>query len=378
MKIEVEKMLNLFKIRKDLHKIPELGFEESKTQKYLLNILKQFKNLKIHVFDFTGILVEYSYGKGEYKLFRADMDALPIKEETGCDFQSEHDGKMHACGHDLHMTILLGLIEKVVLEKLEENILFLFQPAEEGKGGAQMIIKTGIFENYHISEAYSLHVTGNLPVGTVSSKKGIFFANSQEVDILFKGKSAHVAFPENGKDALEAGVEFYNLVSKSIKKNFSIPQTIRCFFGKISAGTARNVIASECRLEGTFRSFFDDDHEKIKEILETVAEEVSKKFQIKSEIKYLSFYRHVFNNAELFLKLKKCCKSLKYKFEKAEAVFTGEDFGFFAEKYKGLLFWLGANQGEKQDLHSSKFLPNEKAIDVGINILFNLLERGKI
>ena len=371
-------MLNLFKIRKDLHKIPELGFEESKTQKYLLNILKQFKNLKIHVFDFTGILVEYSYGKGEYKLFRADMDALPIKEETGCDFQSEHDGKMHACGHDLHMTILLGLIEKVVLEKLEENILFLFQPAEEGKGGAQMIIKTGIFENYHISEAYSLHVTGNLPVGTVSSKKGIFFANSQEVDILFKGKSAHVAFPENGKDALEAGVEFYNLVSKSIKKNFSIPQTIRCFFGKISAGTARNVIASECRLEGTFRSFFDDDHEKIKEILETVAEEVSKKFQIKSEIKYLSFYRHVFNNAELFLKLKKCCKSLKYKFEKAEAVFTGEDFGFFAEKYKGLLFWLGANQGEKQDLHSSKFLPNEKAIDVGINILFNLLERGKI
>ena len=366
-------MLDLFKIRRYLHKIPELGFEEFKTQKYLLNILKKFKNLKIHLFNFTGILIEYSHGKGEYKLFRADMDALPIKEETKCDFQSEHEGKMHACGHDMHMTILLGLIEKVVREKLEENILFLFQPAEEGKGGAQRIIKTGIFKDYHISEAYALHVTGNLPAGTISSKKGIFFANSQEADILFKGKSAHVAFPENGIDALEAGAEFYNSVNDRIKKNFSVPQTIRCFFGRISAGTARNIIASECRLEGTFRSFFDDDHEKIKEILEMTLEDISQKYQVKSEIKYLSFYKHVFNNAELFTKLKQYCKNLKYKFLEAEAVFTGEDFGFFAEKYKGLLFWLGANQGEKQDLHSSKFLPDEKAIEVGINILFDLL-----
>ena len=366
-------MLDLYKIRKDLHKIPELGFEEFKTQQYILNILKKFKNLKIRLFDFTGILVEYSYGKGEYKLFRTDMDALPIKEKTNCDFQSEHSGKMHACGHDIHMTILLGLIEKVVREKLEENILFLFQPAEEGKGGAQKIIQTGVFKNYQISEAFALHITGNLPVGTVSTKKGIFFANSQEADIIFKGKSAHIAFPENGKDALEAGAEFYHLIKENIRKNFTIPQTIRCFFGKISAGTIRNVIASECKLEGTFRSFFDDDHEKIKEILETIAKEVSQKFQIKSDIKYLSFYKHVFNNTELFTKLKKCCKFLKYKFVVAEAVFTGEDFGFFAEKYKGLLFWLGANQGEKQDIHSSKFLPNEKAINVGINLFYSLL-----
>ncbi len=367
-------MLDLFGIRKELHKIPELGFEEFKTQKYILNILKKFPGLKIHLFDFTGILVEYSFGDGEYKLFRADLDALPVKEETDCDFKSEHSGKMHACGHDLHMTILLGLIERVVREELQENILFLFQPAEEGLGGAEKIIQTGILDKFKISEAYALHISGNLPVGTVSSKKGIFFANSQEIDIIFKGKSAHIAYPEKGKDALAAGIDFYHSVLVNIQKNFSIPQTVRCFFGKIAAGTTRNVIASECILEGTFRSFFDNDHEKIKEILEMATEEISIKHQIKPEIKYLSFYKHVSNDAELYAKLKKICKSGKYKFKDAEAVFTGEDYGFFAEKYKGILFWLGANQGEKQDIHSSKFLPDEKAIEVGIEIFFELIK----
>ena len=122
-------MFNLIDIRKELHKIPELGFEEIKTHKYILQLLENLEGLKIHTFDFPGILIEYSHGYGKYKLFRADMDGLPITEDTNCCFESEHKGKMHACGHDIHMTILIGLIEKVVTDNVSENLLFLFQPA---------------------------------------------------------------------------------------------------------------------------------------------------------------------------------------------------------------------------------------------------------
>jgi N-acetyldiaminopimelate deacetylase len=192
-------MLNFIKIRKYLHQIPELAFEEFKTKEYLLKILKMLKDIKIHTFDFPGILVEYSHGKGEYTLFRSDMDALPITEETGCDFASEHPGKMHACGHDMHMTILLGLIEKVSNERIEQNILFLFQPAEEGKGGAKRILDTGTLDKFPIKETYALHVKGDIPVGTVSTKPGIFFANTEEVDIVFTGIGAHVALADRSR-----------------------------------------------------------------------------------------------------------------------------------------------------------------------------------
>ncbi|RLC49181.1 MAG: amidohydrolase [Candidatus Cloacimonadota bacterium] len=366
--------MNLSEIRKNLHQIPELGFEEFKTQKFILSILKQFPQLKIHTFPFTGIVAEYSVGKGDYKLIRADMDALPIEEETDCDFRSQHPGKMHACGHDVHMTILLGLIEKVIQADLQQNILFVFQPAEEGKGGAKKMLETGFFDSFSISEAFALHVSGSLPLGTISSKAGIFFANTEEVDVIFKGKSAHVAFPETGKDALKAGIDFLRIVEENLQKNFTIPDTIRCVFGKMEAGTVRNAIPADCKLEGTIRAFFDDDLRKIKEILEFSGKEIAEKNGVQTKIKYLSYYKAVKNEKTLYQKLKSVCRKLNLKFEEAEAVFTGEDFGYFSEKYPGLLFWLGANQGEKQDLHSSSFLPDEKAIPIGVDVFFKLIK----
>ena len=366
--------MDLFEIRKDLHKIPELGFEEFKTQKYILNILKQFPQLKIHTFPFTGIVAEYANGKDDYKIFRADMDALPITEETNCDFPSLHPGKMHACGHDVHMAYMLGLIEKVVTANLPKNILFVFQPAEEGKGGARKMLETGFFDDFSIAEAFALHVSGSLPLGTISSKAGIFFANTEEVDVTFKGESAHVAFADKGKDALQAGIDFLGFLRENLQKNFTIPDSIRCVFGKMEAGTVRNAIAADCKLEGTIRAFFDNDLRKIREVLEFSAKKTAAKNLVRTNVKYLSYYKSVKNSKILFEKLKSVCRELNLKFKEAEAVFTGEDFGYFTEKFGGLLFWLGTNRGEKQDLHSSAFLPDERAIPLGINIFFKLIE----
>lgn len=365
-------MLDLINVRKELHKIPELAFEEFKTKEYLINVLETFKDIKMHTFDFPGILVEYSHGKGEYKLFRSDMDALPIKEETGCNFASEHPGKMHACGHDMHMTILIGLIERVIRENLEQNLLFLFQPAEEGKGGAKRILETGVLDKYEISEAYALHVKGDIPVGTVSSRSGIFFANTEEVDVIFNGRSAHVALAEKGIDALYAGFEFYRIVNEKIKVNFPDQKNILCKFGRMEAGSVRNAVAANCIMEGTLRALETDDLKKIERIIKNCAQIVSEKIGVQWKVNIFNFYTSVINNKTLYQRLLSRLGNIK--FEPAKIMMGGEDFGFFAKKYKGLLILLGANQGEEQDLHSSGFLPDEKAIEVGVQLFRSLIQ----
>ncbi|MDA3814506.1 MAG: amidohydrolase [Candidatus Cloacimonetes bacterium] len=368
--------MDLNKIRKELHKIPELGFEEVKTQKYILQLLENLDGLKIHTFDFPGILIEYSHGFGKYKFFRADMDGLPITEDTNCGFESEHKGKMHACGHDIHMTILIGLIEKIVADNIEENLLFLFQPAEEGKGGATRIINTGIFDKFDISEAYALHVNGGMKTGVIASRTGIFFANTQEIEVVFRGRSAHVAFAEKGINALTAGVEFYFEIENEIRKEFPLGKPVICAFGKMNAGVVMNAVPAECILEGTFRAFTNEDHETLKALIENLKSKIAKKQGVDTEIIYKAYYKEVVNDKILFEKLKIIANETGIEFKEAEMVFTGEDFGFFTEKYNGLLFWLGVgNKKDNADLHSSQFLPDEKAIDLGVDIFFHLINK---
>ncbi len=363
--------MNLIKIRKDLHQIPELGFREFKTQEYILNILKQFP-LIIHTFDFTGIVAEYKKNDGDYLIFRADMDALPILEETGCDFESKHKGKMHACGHDIHMTILLGLIYKVFQENSNQNILFVFQPAEEGQGGAKKIIDTGIFNDFKIAGAYALHVYGKLPVGTISTKPGIFFANASEFNIHFEGKTAHVAFPENGKNAFSASIDFYQQMKERMTKKLG--EKYICEIGKITGGQVRNAIPDKTIFEGTMRSFSDENQNKMKDIIREIAKEIELKTEVKVKPEFLSDYISVNNNQKIFDNFQKIIKNTQYKFLEAKAVMTGEDFGFFTQNFPGLLFWLGADNGQHYDLHYSKFLPDERAIAVGVDVFWKIIE----
>ncbi|RLC50050.1 MAG: hypothetical protein DRI23_07920 [Candidatus Cloacimonadota bacterium] len=366
-------MIDLIKIRQDLHRIPELGFEEFKTTAYLSSILEGINEITIYYFDFPGVLAVYSRGNGSYKLFRADMDALPISEKTNCSFSSRHSGKMHACGHDVHMTILLGLIDKVVHKRIKENLLFLFQPAEEGMGGAERILKTGILDRFKISNAFALHVSGSLPVGTISTKPGIFFANTQEIEMKITGKSAHVAFPEHGRNALAAGAEFYLEIQKIVKSEFDRSDPVVCEFGKMRAGTVMNAIAAECTLEGTMRAFTLKNMKRIRKYIEELSLTLNKKYDVQFQQIYKSFYKQVTNESALYEKLKSIAADSGYDFVEADAVFTGEDFGYYAEKYTGLLFWLGANQGEKQNLHSPNFLPSEKSIEIGVDLLYKMI-----
>ena len=362
---------HLYEFRKKLHRTPEVAFQEFKTQQTIIDELNAFKGLKMIKFEPTGLLVEYSHGEGDYLLFRADMDALPIQENTDCDFQSENEGFSHACGHDIHITALIGLIKYVVEKKLKMNILFFFQPAEEGHGGAMHIIKTGVFDNYNIKNAYALHVTGAYPTGTIGVKSGIIFAIPQEFDIEFIGKSGHVSMPHKGRDSFLAAMSFYKDIKELITVKFPAQEPILFHVGKIKAGTVRNIIPEYCRYEGTFRCLSKDIKEEIKALMYLVAKSIELSHDVEVKINLLSSYDPVINDEYVVNKL---IKHLPATINVVEVDYsmTGEDFGFFSGMYPSVLFWLGTNCDE--DLHSSKFLPDEKCIDVALEVYKSILE----
>ncbi len=364
-------MLDLIKIRKILHQIPELAFQEFKTQALLESVLTTLHNLKIFKFPFPGLLVEYRVNNADFILYRADMDALPIQEKTNCDFSSTHTGIMHACGHDIHMTVLLGLIEKILQNHVKQNCLFLFQPAEEGMGGAESVLKTKILQSYSIQAAYALHVNGNLEVGTVSTKPGIIFGIPQEFDITFTGESSHAAFPNKGKDAIIMANQFINLMHTSIGKLFAATNPVIFHIGKITGGQVRNALASSCLLQGTHRTLDKLSWTRMNDLIRNCCDAISNIHQTEIKPEFLSTYDPVLNSPEIYHKFKQNLPS-DIVFTEAETVLTGEDFGFFTSIYPGLLFWLGAGTGG--ELHSPFFLPNDKCIKTGIDVLFSTLQ----
>jgi len=346
-----------------LHRIPEEGCKEKLTQAYLLEVLGKFACLRLRKLG-TGILAEYAGGKGSYKLFRADMDALPVNEQTGAEFASEHSGWMHACGHDVHMSVLLGLIEKVARSGLKKNLLFLFQPAEELGLGAKAVVSSGVLDEYDIEAAFALHVSPKYAVGTVASKAGTIFAAAQEFDFVIVGKGAHAANPEQGRDALLAGCDLVQRLQE-LKK----PSNRICI-GEINAGSIRNAIADRAIIKGTHRSLHEDD-KKINRQLKASADEVASGYGVQIELRFGASTAEVVNDEELFARWKAILPE-DVKFVDSAVEYTAEDFGVLSCIYPGLLFWLGAGVSEF-GLHNGKFLPDSRAIAVGVESFFCLI-----
>lgn len=365
--------MNLYQIRKDLHEIPEIGFDVFKTKKYIIDLFKDKEDLKIIELDFNAIIMIYEKGEQEdYYLFRADMDALPIKEKTGCEYSSLHTNTMHACGHDIHMTVLIGLIDKVLTAKVKKNIIFVFQPGEEGHGGALKIIQSKVLDIYPIKECYALHVAGQMPLGKLACKAGIIFGIPQEFDVEFQGVSSHIATPQYGKDALLAGVQFYTSMKQLIPQAINPVEPTVFQIGKAQAGVVRNAIADRCLFQGTHRTLSVENRNKINQIMQRVAEHIAKANDLEVEVSLLGTFDPVVNDQELYNKFCKVINNSSYTYEECNYTMTGEDFGYFTSYYKGLLFWLGSGDMEN-NLHSDKFLPKNEAIVVGIDVMWNLL-----
>ncbi|KLO24444.1 amidohydrolase [Marinitoga sp. 1197] len=368
-------MISPVELRHILHQNPELGFEEFETTKILekniIDLSKQY-NTKIEILKplSTGLVVKYTPLKNNnYILFRADIDALPIKEKNEIKFKSKNNF-MHACGHDIHMSILYGLIEYVLKNNIQKNLLFLFQPAEEGGGGAKKILESGIFNKFNISKAYALHVTDEYEKGTIATSKGVLFASAVEIDIEFFGKNAHIAFPQDGKNALNAMRIFLDSIEK-IPKNPTSPLLFG--IGKIQSGEVRNVIPSYAKIEGSIRSLNLDYTESYINKLNKILKSIENFTEVKYEITMGSRYKEVVNDEYLYNEFIEKINN-EYQIINCGYKMTGEDFGFIAEKYPSLMFWLGTKVDKKFGLHSPYFLPDDSIINIGIEIFKKILK----
>ncbi|MBO0474236.1 N-acetyldiaminopimelate deacetylase [Enterococcus sp. DIV0840] len=366
----------LIEIRRQLHQIPEIGLEEEKTQKYLLEIIKSIDKEFIEYTTWrTGILV-FVHGKAPQKTigWRADIDGLPIKEEVVSDFQSTHNGYMHACGHDFHMTIGLGLLEQMTLEQPINNYLFLFQPAEENEAGGMLMYEAGAFGSWLPDEFYGLHVNSELPVGKITTKVGTLFAATCEVQITLTGKGGHAAFPHASNDMIVAGMSLIQQAQTIVSRNVNPVEGAVVTFGTFNAGTATNVIAGEATISGTIRTLTEEMNQLTQIRIREIGEGIAKSFNCEVEV-FLDQkgYVPVINNKE---KTENFMTFMEHEsgvlFEEADVAMTGEDFGYLLSKVRGTMFWLGVDSA--YGLHSAKFEPKEEAIPFAVEHISNFLK----
>lgn len=359
-------------LRHLLHQNPELAYQEFQTTKLIIDAVSALPNFDkrftIHTPMETGVLVEYKVNDGKYLLFRADIDALPICEETLFEFKSKND-YMHACGHDVHTSILFGLVEYATRENINHNLLFLFQPAEESGGGAMKFFATGIFNQFNIKKAFALHVTDEFPKGTIASTSGVLFASALEINLDFHGRSSHVAFPQNGRNAFNALRMFLDAVDK-IPKGINAATLLG--FGKIASGSVRNIIPGNAKLEGTIRALTMKETDEIASHLKIIAAGVEQITDVKISVTKGAHYPEVLVDDSLFRSLSKILAK-NFTFLDCGFKMTGEDFGYISHQYPSFMFWLGTSTGEQFGLHNPQFLPGDEVIEIGTNVFKEIL-----
>lgn len=360
----------LISIRRDLHRIPEIGFQEYKTQQYLLNILNQYPEERIEIETWrTGIFVKVNGTAPEKMLaYRADIDALSIEEQTGLPFSSEHPGFMHACGHDMHMTIALGIIDHFVHHPVKHDLLFLFQPAEEGPGGAEPMLESDVLKKWTPDLITALHIAPELPVGTISTKSGLLFANTSELVIDLEGKGGHAAYPHTADDMVVAASTLVTQLQTVISRNTDPLDSAVITIGTITGGTAQNIIAEHAHLEGTIRTLSEESMCMVKKRIEELVKGIEIGFRCKGKVTYPSVYHQVYNTSGLteeFMQFVKDHNLAEVKM--AKEAMTGEDFGYMLKKYPGFMFWLGADSSH--GLHHAKLNPDEGAMETAVNVM---------
>jgi N-acetyldiaminopimelate deacetylase len=361
---------SLIQIRRDLHQIPEPGYKEFKTQSYLLNLIRQLpqERLEIRLWQ-TGIVVRVKGANPRKRIgYRADMDGLPIAEETTYPFKSIHEGYMHACGHDLHMTIGFGLLAHFAHHLIDDDLVFIFQPAEEGPGGAKPMLESDVLSDWRPDLIIALHIAPEYPVGTIATRPGILFANTSELFIDLKGKGGHAAFPHKANDMVVAASHLVTQLQTIVSRNLNPLDAGVITIGKITGGTKQNIIAEQARLEGTIRTFSLESMIKIKERIEALVKGIEWGFQCTADIDYGCSYAQVNNHAELTRTFMEWVRESNHAtLIECEPAMTGEDFGYFLEEIPGFMFWLGVDT--PYGLHHAKIEPNEEAIHVAVNLL---------
>jgi len=358
--------------RRALHRVPEKGFAEFKTQKIIMDALDEIGVPYTTERTWVIGLIEGAL-PGETVALRADIDALPLDEPEGLSFRSEHPGMMHACGHDAHAAILLGAAKVLcgMKDSLHGRVKLFFQPAEESEGGAAPMVEAGAMENPHVDRVYGLHVMPRLPVGVIETRPGTLNASTDTVLLTVRGKAAHGAYPETGCDAIVCAAQIVTALQTLVSRNLSPLSSAVLSFGVISGGTAQNIICDEGTRRGTLRTANRDIRAMMKQRIRETAEGIAQAMGCRAEANVFSGYAALVNDENEAARILRVGARLfggDNAIIKPEPSMGGEDFSFFSDCAPSAFFHIGCSRAENlpaPPLHSKDFYLEEDCLVIG-------------
>ena len=384
MKINIKKEIqkiseHIYSYRRDFHQYPELSFQEYRTAETISKHLESFGIEHRTEVGKTGVVGEIVFGDGPTIALRADMDALPIQEVGDLKYKSKNEGVMHACGHDGHMAILLGAANALSKNKKlkKGKVRFIFQPAEEGAGGARYMIKDGCLDQ--VDEIYGLHLWNYQPVGEIGVKNGPIMAAADMFDIIIKGKGGHGATPQGTVDAIVVASNLITMLQTIVSRNTNPLDNTVVTIGEINGGQNFNVIADEVRLTGTTRAYTENNRNMIKKRMQDIIDGVSKSFKAEIVLKYKEGYPPTVNHEDptkLVLEASSMVggKGAGYPY----LSMGGEDFSYYLQKVPGCFFFVGSAPDKNNILstphHCSHFDIDERSLLIGASVYVNLID----
>ena len=365
--------------RKQIHSQPELGFKEFKTSSFIVDKLKSF-GIDVHQgLGGTGVVGTLKNGSGPTIGIRADIDALPIKEQNDIDYKSTHENCMHACGHDGHTSVLLGTAKHLSKHKdFSGTIHFIFQPAEEVLGGAKAMIDDGLFDKFPMDAVYGLHNWPGLPVGQVAVNDGPMMASFDTFEITLTGKGTHAAMPHLGADPIAAGAALITNIQSIVSRRISPLKSGVISVTQMNSGDTTNVIPDYAILKGTVRSFDMDVRQSMQDMLTEMVTVLPPLYGVTGEMDYHIRYPVTTTYSQAYLDIKEAATSVlgadKVKTD-VEPSMASEDFSFMSQIVKGAYFWLGVDgSNPSKPLHNAAYDFNDDAIETGIKVWVSLVE----
>jgi amidohydrolase len=371
--------------RRQFHEHPELGFQEFETARGVVQRLRAMgvEDIRtgIAVTGVTG-LIHGGKGPGNVVLLRADMDALPILEENDVEYVSQIPGKMHACGHDAHTAMLLG-IARVLTERKDEfagTVKLLFQPAEEGGGGAKIMIDEGVLSDPNVDAVFGMHMDQGSPVGTISTRPGPLLAAADRFHVTIRGKGGHGAHPDLTHDPIAIGAQIVTALQTIVAREIDPIQPAVCTVGALIAGDAANVIPDTAILRGTLRSFDPEVREHLAEAVERLCVGIGEAMRAEIEYEYRPGYPATINEpamTQLVMEVAAEVVGAENVIEKAQSM-GAEDFSYFLEERPGCFYFVGSVNEEKGltwGHHHPRFDIDEESMAHGMEVMIRTVLR---
>jgi amidohydrolase len=375
----------LVRYRRHFHEHPELSLEEFETAAYIQRELSDcsFDEIRTGIAK-TGILATLRGGRpGPVTLLRADIDALPVVEQSDVPYRSRREGVMHACGHDGHTAILLAAARALSRRRAEVpgTIVFCFQPGEEGPAGNKMMIEEGALERPHVDRTFALHLYTGLDVGKIGVRDGAFFASSDRFSIVLTGRGGHGAMPHLSVDPVVAAAQLVNVLQTVASREIAPKDPVVLTVGSLHAGTTFNVIPDKAELMGTVRAFGRDVRESVPQRMERLVEGLCDAMRLDYEFEYQWGYPPTVNDTSMNDVVREVGRSVvgaQNVVDPHDIVMWAEDMAYMQEQRPGAYFIVGARGTQKglEPQHSARYDIDERALEIGYEMMVRLALHG--